>query len=419
MKSILSKIIVVFSSFFLLTSCYTNIIEDFGSGDGGSGDGDGNGGGVSSDDALVIKDYSELQQFAYATDEVLSVSFYAEENWRVEFLDRESRRWVSVKEGFGMSGDNVLTIYVDKNTWGYDREAYIGLASGSDYETIVISQSAYTELGDVPVKEDVPASYDAIVDEIIGYSVTSDGVLDRSKGRRWKFFYDDVSGSIMNVECSFFSNGDEVVSEGVRLSYLSIGRYEYHLDVNISVSELRDNSVDMVEQTTLACILDDDGRVKYGEGYSNDIRSGEYQDLLVSTFYSDGYLQGMECFIPSTNLVYKNEFLWGDRNLLQVNSGELYDVSSPFVSENRSYTSYPNNKVNVDLNYIFNIEDNPALMLDLLGKRSEYLISSTNDSKKEVLYNYNFDSMERVTEILVSVLSGEKQGDYRYEISYK
>ena len=145
MKSILSKIIVVFSSFFLLTSCYTNIIEDFGSGDGGSGDGDGNGGGVSSDDALVIKDYSELQQFAYATDEVLSVSFYAEENWRVEFLDRESRRWVSVKEGFGMSGDNVLTIYVDKNTWGYDREAYIGLASGSDYETIVISQSAYTE----------------------------------------------------------------------------------------------------------------------------------------------------------------------------------------------------------------------------------------------------------------------------------
>lgn len=417
MKSILSKIVIIFSSFFLMTSCYTNIIEDFGSG-GGDGDGDGNGGNGSSD--LIFSDYNELQQFAYASERVFSVSFHAAMDWRVDFPDMENRRWLSVEQSSGTSGDYVLTVYVDKNTWGYDRQGVINLSCGSSYESIYVSQSAYTEWGDIPVL-DGGVSYDAIVDRIVRYPLSSDGSVDRSQSMVWQFYYNDNPVLVSGIMGDYWVTDEEDNSSAIHLSDYSFNRYNSSLDVHISVSELRGGTVEMTDETGMSCILDDEGRIKYGQGYSNDIQSGESYDFQVSAFYSDGYIQWMEYFMPSMNSTLKGRFFWDNSSLSAVGTENLYDASF-HVSENRSYTSFLNDKANVNFNYIVDIEDNPIQLVGLLGNRSQYLVASTEDVEdgEIVNYSYEFDSQNRVVSIRTFVSSGMNQGEmYLYEVYYR
>ena len=395
-KRIFSRFLL-FSAAFLLTACYTNVIEygdGNGSGDGpGGGGGDIPGGGGESTEGIVISP-EEADRTLYADEQTLTVRFESSTPWTAEIAgDELSRGWLYLERYEGQEyGETGLTVYADRNLTGSAREAVIRLDSYSGSREVRIFQLPELPDGSLPEAHRPPV-YSQIVKRIVcrtegseeystyefdwndeqAVSIRYNMIMPQEPGREFVYYYretyfrEDTPG-IAHMESAAYSgylNGDDVI-------------------------------YDPSDRQTGYCNLNSRGEITRETISECDPYTGEvYGEQIFEYWYNDGYLT-----LSRERYGSDLRYLWEYGNLI---SGNYYSPQDGSVYEPRTeyaYGAYFHPDCNIDLNRLYLLDDNRNLLkiTDRYGsQRSDGLAETVSDNGMYYRYEYEFDGAGRVS----------------------
>ncbi|MDD6209420.1 MAG: BACON domain-containing protein [Bacteroidales bacterium] len=415
MKRVLLNIFTAVFMCICMTACYTNIIEDFG--DGGDG-GNGDGGDGSYYNDFVFSNEEDLNQLIFADEQIITVSFYAKTEWRATVEDQRVKSWVSIEQTEGRQGDFTLQIYIDKNTTGYDRNAYISLSNGNEYIPINIEQQSVNEMGYTP-EPDAPVVYANYVNKIIRY-ISINGTIQQDFRQEWIFDYNPETNMIAGIWGDDYSISSDGTESTDRSAEIRADYFDDMLTINVANFQYGASGYyELFSTLYKQCQINSKNFIKYEyttrEYYHND--GGTSHDEQISDyFYVEDYLK------QSYSDFYKQRFVWENGNLSEYGNFEpLDDYFNPI--QKRLYTSNANDNTNIDLNQITKITEDASLLLGVYGKRSQNLVSEiVNEDGSKIECQYEFDHLGRVAKIttIQYLFDGSKDATENiYEIQYK